>query len=256
MGRKVWNFIKWSIFVLSAVFVGLVIFFVIVDLKEEAVLKNELVDFAIKDLATDDFTIDIKTKGDYAYVEQAVKKYYRSLSDNVKAINYYLNNNNFIEILSVKQLEKDRPDYTFSYATIKSTRSKINTALKNIKSLCDEKTIKSLINKDKLTKGMEDYYYDLFLEYVYTDDDAVRLDNTKEEMENLSKQLGAFLDKIEEILKFFHDNDSLIEFNDNNTISFYEDEVEENYNKLYKELVEVASDFITEDAEGSTNNQV
>lgn len=245
MGRKVWNFIKWSIFVLAAVFVGLVIFFVIVDLKEEAVLKNELVSFANKDLATDDFTVDIKTKGDYAYVEEAVKKYYRKLSDNVKALNYYLNNNNFITILSTTQLEKDRPDYTFSHATIKSTRSKINEALKNIKNLCDEKTIKALINKEKLTNGMEDYYYDLFLKYVYTDDDAIRLDNTKEEMENLSKQLNAFLDKIEEILEFFHENDEQLEFNDN-TINFEDEDVEEAYNKLYQELVAVASDFLVE----------
>lgn len=246
MGRKIWQFIKGSIFVLSAIFIGLVISFLIINIKEKNTLYKELSEYTSKNLDTDNFKINIKTKGDYAYIEKLVKKFYKDLSDNVKDINYYLNNEDFMTILSVNQLQQNRPNYTYNHVTIKSTKSKVNKAINNIKNLCDEDNIKKLLNKKKLTKGMENYLYDLYLDYIYNEDDATRLDNTKEEMENLSIQLNEFLDKIDEILVFLNKNDATLVFN-KDSISFSDDDVLEEYKKLYDDLVKVGLNMTIEE---------
>ena len=246
MGRKIGKFIKGSIFVLSAIFIGLIISFVIINIKEKNTLYKELSEYTSKDLSTDNFKITLKTKGDYAYIEKTVKSFYKDLSDNVKDINYYLNNDNFMTILSVNQLQKNRPDYTYNHVTIKSTKSKVNKAINNIKNLCDEDNIKKLLNKKKFTKGMENYFYNLYLDYIYNEDDATRLDNTKEEMENLSVQLNEFLDKVDKILVFLNKNDDTLVFN-KDSISFEDDDVLEEYKKLYEDLIKVGLNITTEE---------
>ena len=69
------------IIVVFAVIIG---YFVYKDLKQEEVLKQEVITLSNKDLLNDNYDIEIKTTGEYAYVENAVKKFYKELSDNVK----------------------------------------------------------------------------------------------------------------------------------------------------------------------------
>lgn len=245
MGRKILNFIKGIFFVFTAILIGLVIFAFVIKEREETTLKEELITFQNKDLGVDNFNISIKTKGDYAYVEEAIKKYYKSLSSNVKDINFYLNNNDFLNILATEELIKNRPDYTYSHITVKSTRSKINKAIGEIDKLCSEDTIKDLINKDELMPIGRSYYYDLFLKYIYTEDDIVRLDNLKEEMDLVSKQLNSFLDKIDEILVFLHKNDEEVILDEEKGINFSDKDTLNEFKKLYNELLEIAGNFMS-----------
>ena len=69
------------IVVLVVTCAGIIIWWAFDDLKQEEELKAEIMDYNNRNLATDNFSVKIKTKGDCAYVEQAVKKYYKSLSD-------------------------------------------------------------------------------------------------------------------------------------------------------------------------------
>lgn len=227
-----------AVVVIVVAFAAMIIYFVSKDLKQEELLKQEIVNYSNKNLQTDEFPIVVKTTGDYAYVEEAVKKYYKNLSDNVKALNSYLKNDKLLTVLSPNSLKDDRPAYASSHEVIKSTKDKVNEALKNIDELCDEKTIKSLIDKEKLDDG--EYYYDLYLKFMYTKKDKEELDKTRKSMEEVSKAFNEYLDKADEILTFLQANDSVIEYKGNG-VYFSSNSQLEQYNKLVTELQDIAN---------------
>lgn len=236
-----------GILIAIGIFFAVIMFLAFKYLQEEDILTQEIINYSNKNLLTDNFTIEVKTSGDYAYVEEAVKKYYKELSDNVKMINYFLNNEKISTVLLSSNLAKDRPDYKSSYNTVKESRTNINNAVKNINNLCKEETIKSLLDKEKLYD--EEYYYDLYLNYMYTEQNQEEFEAIKEEATTLSSQINNFLDKVEEILNFLKDNDSIIEY-ENNQIYFKTDA---SYNK-YKTLSEELQDIINEINASSGSN--
>lgn len=238
--KKILKRLLIGIGIVFAILVALLAIAVIKDLQQEALLKQEIIDYSNKDLATDNFNIEIKTKGDYAYIEEAVKKYYKRLSDNVKEIGSYLNKDEFTKILSPESLIKDHPDFLLSHATVKNVKEKMKNLLENIEKLCDEKTIKELIDKEKLSD--EEYYYELYEKLMYTKKDLKELTTVKEKMQQLSITLNEFLDKIDEILTYLQINNSKVEYK-NNGIFFATDEALVGYKKLLTELQAIANKF-------------
>lgn len=222
-----------SILVIFSLFLALIVYIAVKQIQEEKVLKQEIINYSNKDLATDNFSITVKTSGDCAYVEEAVKKFYKELSDDVKTINLYLNNDKLTNILSYENLAKDKPNFTLSHSTVKIARDKINESFDSIKRLSEEKTIKNLIDKDKLEDS--DYYYDLYLSLMYTEKDLDALKKLRKEMENLSSNLNQFLDKVDEILYFLEENNSKVIYS-NNMIYFATDTQLNQYKQLLSEL--------------------
>jgi len=95
-------------------FSALIAYLVVKDLKQEEILKQEIINYSNMDLYKDDFQITVKTSGDYAYVEEAIKKYYKKLSDNVKKLENYLNDKKLGNILSTSNLALDKPNFLIS----------------------------------------------------------------------------------------------------------------------------------------------
>lgn len=242
---------KKILLIIGLLFLILVIFFgyiIVEDLKQEDILKQEIVNVSNKDLKTDDYKIEVKTKGDYAYIEEAVKKYYKELSDNVKIINHYFNNEEFTNILSPKTLEERRPNFQSSYQLISSTKKNTLEAFNKISSLCDEKTIKTLIDKDKV----DDYSYDLYLELMYTKEDIKEMKEIKENMQTLSNDMEQFLDKVIEVLDLLKENNSSWR-TENDQIYFDSNELVNRYNNLYNDLQEISS-RLSDDSKDISNS--
>ena len=229
-----------GIVIVIVVILGLIFFTAFKELQEEDILKQEIINYSNKDLMKDDYPIKVKTTGDRAYVEEAVKKYYKSLSDSVKAINSYLNDEKLTNILTIESLRNDSPNYLRSHTLISNTKSKVTKELENISSLCEEETIKNLIDKDKLSNS--EYYYDFYLDLMYTEKDLEMLNSTKEEMEILSTKLNEFLDKVDEILTFLETNANYIEYTDTD-IYISDDNILNEYNNLIEELTTLANNM-------------
>ena len=230
--------------IILALFLALIMYEVINELQEEKVLKQEIINYSNKDLATDDFSITVKTSGDCAYVEEAVKRFYKELSDDVKTINLYLTNDKLNNILSYESLIKDKPNYTLSHSTVNVARNKINESFDSIKELSKEKTIKNLIDKDKLENS--EYYYDLYLNLMYTEKDLEDLEKLRKEMETISNNLNQYLNKIDEILYFLENNNSKVIYSNN--MIYFETTAELNqYKQLLSDLNELGNNLINED---------
>lgn len=239
--------------IIIIIFVALVAYLVINDLKQEDILKQEIVNLTNKDLLTDDYYIKVKTTGDYAYIEEAIKKFYKELSDNVKTMNQYLNDEKLINILSADNLQADGPKFLNSYYIIEETRKNSTTALQNIAKLCEEENLKNLIDKEKV----DDYSYELYLQLMYTEDDLESFKETKKQMEEYAENLNLFLDKVTEMLKMLERNSDAWEIADGQ-IYFDTNALVNEYNTLYDELNKIAIEKFgnKEATTNKTNNSI
>ena len=222
-----------GIVIVVVIIIGLIFFMAFKELQEEDILKQEIINYSNKDLSKDNYPIEVKTTGDRAYVEEAVKKYYKSLSDSVKTINSLLNDEKLTNILTINSLRNDSPNYLKSHTLISDTKSKVTKELENISRLCEEDTIKNLIDKEKLSDS--EYYYDFYLNLMYTEKDLEMLKSTKEEMATLSNNLNEFLNKADEILTFLETNANYIEYT-NTDIYISDNNILNKYNNLIEEL--------------------
>ena len=222
-----------GIVIVVVIIIGLIFFMAFKELQEEDILKQEIINYSNKDLSKDNYPIEVKTTGDRAYVEEAVKKYYKSLSDSVKTINSLLNDEELTNILTINSLRNDSPNYTKSHTLISDTKSKVTKELENISRLCEEDTIKNLIDKEKLSDS--EYYYDFYLNLMYTEKDLENFKSTKEEMATLSNNLNEFLNKADEILTFLETNANYIEYT-NTDIYISDNNILNKYNNLIEEL--------------------
>ena len=240
-----------SIGVVFVVFASVIGYFVYKDLKQEEVLKKEIIDLSNKDLLQDNFNVSVKTTGDYAYVENAIKKFYKELSDSVKKLNYSLNDDELINILSIDNLQSDRPKFIKSHSLLDNAKKQSTEALDKISLLCDEEYIKNLLDKDKVS----DYYMNFYRQLMYTESDLKYFKETKESMEELSTNINLFLDKVDEILGMLEkNNDSW--FIENGQIYFSSGTLVDEYNNLYKELKAIANDKLNaEKYTGSSKSQ-
>ena len=235
---------EWIILI---IFVGIIGYLVVKDLEQEDILKKEIVNLANKDLVTDNYDIEVKTTGDYAYIEEAIKTYYKNLSDSVKTINNYLNDEDLINILSATNLENDGPKFENSYKILSETREQSNLAMQTIIDLCSEDTIKDLIDKKKI----DDYSYDLYLELMYTEDDLEDFAKTKAEMQTVSNNLNTFLDKVEAMIKMLESNSDYW-FIDEGQLYFEKDSLVTEYNNLYNDLNDFVNNNFTDNSKTET----
>lgn len=247
--RKKSNKLKYILIfigIILVIFIGVVGYLIVKDLEQEDILKKEIVNLSNKDLVTDNYDIEVKTTGDYAYIEEAIKTYYKKLADSVKVINNYLNDKDLINILSATNLESDRPKFENSYKILSETRDKSNQAMETIIDLCSEETIKELIDKKKI----DSYSYDLYLELMYTEDDLKDLEKTKTEMQVVSDNLNKFLDKVEAMIKMLEANSDYW-FIDEGQLYFEKDSLVTEYNNLYNDL----NDFVNENFADSNDTE-
>lgn len=227
------------IFILVAVIGGIVVY----DLKQENILEQEIVSLSNKNILVDDYSIVIKTTGDYAYVESAIKQYYKELSDNAKIINDYFSNEDLVNILSSDNLNSDRPEFKKSYKLLDDVSNNVVAALNNISNLCNEEYIKGLIDRDKV----DNYYYDLYKDLMYTDKDLEEFSSIEKDMDDLSSNLNEFLFKVKEVFDLLKENDTHWEIIDSQ-MYFDSNDLVNKYNKLYDELLVIGDKFqYTED---------
>ena len=203
---------------------------------QEDMLKQEVINYSNKDLIKDDYQINIKTKGNYAYIEEAIKKYYRELSNNIKTINNYVIDSELEKIITIDNYESDGPKFVESKKTLDTAKKDIVGSMDKIKELCSDKYIKNLIS-DKIH---DDYYIKIYNNLMYTKKDLQEFDDIRTDVEQLSNTLVLYIDKSSEVLKILEDNEKIWNIN-KGSLYFNDAKVLNEYNVKYKEVLEIAN---------------
>ncbi|MBR3161629.1 MAG: hypothetical protein IKF19_02740 [Bacilli bacterium] len=223
---------------------------------QEDMLKQEIINYSNKDLLKDDYIVNVKTKGDYAYIEEKIKKYYKELSNNIKTINNYLIDLELEKLMTPDNLETDRPNFINSYKTIDDTEKSINDSMDKVKELCSKEYIKNLIT-DKIH---DKYYLDLYNSLMYTKKDIEELNDIKIDTEELSNNLNLFLHKVKDILNILEKNNQYWSI-EKNSVYITNEKVLNEYNEKYKELKDIIDNKLSKYknrpiSKGNSNNVI
>ncbi len=220
--------------IIVAVIVGILIYTVISDLKQEHKLTIELTELSE---LTNEEVIDIDeinkrldrtiTTGDYAEVEDAFKSYLRDNFNEVIKITNIINDEKIVKLLTVDNYKADGKEFTESKKYISKTRQDLME--------CKDEYSKYM-TKDKAmsyieNKNLDSYYVDLYDKEFVGDIDSIK-DTTVEESIN---DIIELLNISEKILNLLSENSNSWTIEED-TIVFLNNNIRSQYDELVSQI--------------------
>ena len=220
--------------IIVAVIVGILIYTVISDLKQEHKLTVELTELSE---LTNEEVIDIDeinkrldrtiTTGDYAEVEDAFKSYLRDNFNEVIKITNIINDEKIVKLLTVDNYKADGKEFTESKKYISKTRQDLME--------CKDEYSKYM-TKDKAmsyieNKNLDSYYVDLYDKEFVGDIDSIK-DTTVEESIN---DIIELLNISEKILNLLSENPNSWTIEED-TIVFLNNNIRSQYDELVSQI--------------------
>ena len=221
--------------IIVAVIVGILIYTVISDLKQEHKLTIELTELSE---LTNEEVIDIDeinkrldrtiTTGDYAEVEDAFKSYLRDNFNEVIKITNIINDEKIVKLLTVDNYKADGKEFTESKKYISKTRQDLME--------CKDEYSKYM-TKDKAmsyieNKNLDSYYVDLYKDEFVGD---IESENDDKTVENSINDIIELLDISEEVINLLANNPDSWEIN-GEYIEFNNNSLSEQYDELINKL--------------------
>ena len=193
-----------AVAVIAILIIGVIAFFVISDLQQEAKFNDEML--ALEDIMNaDELDFDaiyaktdvIVTKGDYGVVEEAIKNYIKDTSSVAEKIIDTMNSEEFGTILTIENFEEDGKEFTNSKNFITTTRENLEQYKEDYDKQYDEEKIMSYIDN----KGLDEYYVDLYKNEILTVSEE---DN--QTVQDSIDQVIDLLDKMEDAIDYLVEN--------------------------------------------------
>lgn len=208
-------------------------FFITKDMRQEKLLIEEVSRISSMDATKDNFDdLPIKTTGDYAVVEKAVKSYLKEFSDVLKSTMEVMQDEKIAQLLSGENIKNDGPEFVQTKEYINNAKAKFNENVTKLISMCDEETMMENIRKENLDSKFEELYKNL----MFDEDVKKDLKTSQSQMETASKQVNNVFDTQLEIIDFLNKNKGKWEVNSSNQVVFSTQALVNQYNALVRKL--------------------
>ncbi len=141
------------------------------DLKKENKIKNEIKE-VVSVLGTENIDDDdvsaildrrMFTKGNYYVVEDSLKNYYKDLYNYQKNIAFLMDEDNFTNYLSAKNISEDGPSFTKSMSNLQTTKSQLNDKYNEFNNQITNESVQISYIYDR---DVDSYYKKLYLEFI------------------------------------------------------------------------------------------
>lgn len=219
--------------VVVVVLLGVGGFFITKDMRQEKLLIEEVSRISSMDATKDNFDdLPIKTTGDYAVVEKAVKSYLKEFSDVLKSTMEVMQDEKIAQLLSGENIKNDGPEFVQTKEYINSAKARFNENVTKLISMCDEETMMENIRKENLDSKYEELYKNL----MFDEDVKKDLKASQTQMEAASKQVNNVFDTQLEIVDFLNKNKGKWEVNSSNQVVFSTQSLVTQYNILVRKL--------------------
>lgn len=194
-----------AVAVIAILVIGVIVFFVISDLQQEAKFNDEML--ALEEIMNaDELDFDaiyaktdvIVTKGDYGVVEEAIKNYIKDTSSIAEKIIDTMNSEEFGTILTIENFEKDGKEFTESKEFITTTRETLEQCKEEYEQQFSEEKMMSYIND----KGLDEYYVELYKNQIAT----VSEEDNQTVQESIDQVID-LLDKVEDAIDYLIENE-------------------------------------------------
>lgn len=184
-------------FILIDVFL-VVGFLVIRDSISFNELKREVIELSKLDITKDRYNRKIKSHGDYATVEKAIKDYMDEYAVDIQYLSKMMNDERLSTILSYSNYEKDGPEFKESLDYLEKSKKEYNEKIDKLIANLDEENIDNYI----YTRINDEYYVSLYHELIFETSMIDNLKNTKTLLEESREKMNLIYDTCIETLNY------------------------------------------------------
>lgn len=187
-------------------------------------LKNEVNELSKLDITKDRYNRKIKSRGDYAKVEEAIKDYLDNYAVEIQNLSKMMNDEKLSSILSYDNYVADGPSFTNSITYLESSKKQYNEKIDQLIVNLDDENIDNYI----YTKMDDKYYISLYQELMHETDMNETLKNTKTLLEESKTKMNNLYDTCLETLNYLNLyqekwklEDGEIKFQDEEMLNYY-----------------------------------
>ena len=184
-------------FILIDVFL-VVGFLVIRDSISFNELKREVIELSKLDITKDRYNRKIKSHGDYATVEKAIKDYMDEYAVDIQYLSKMMNDERLSTILSYSNYEKDGPEFKESLDYLEKSKKEYNEKIDKLIANLDEENIDNYI----YTRINDEYYVSLYHELIFETPMIDNLKNTKTLLEESREKINLIYDTCIDTLNY------------------------------------------------------
>ncbi len=184
-------------FILIDVFL-VVGFLVIRDSISFNELKREVIELSKLDITKDRYNRKIKSHGDYATVEKAIKDYMDEYAVDIQYLSKMMNDERLSTILSYSNYEKDGPEFKESLDYLEKSKKEYNEKIDKLIANLDEENIDNYI----YTRINDEYYVSLYHELIFETPMIDNLKNTKTLLEESREKMNLIYDTCIDTLNY------------------------------------------------------
>ena len=204
---------------------------VITDSKQESILREEVKILSKKDITKDRYNVTIKTHGDYAVVEKAIKEYLDDYAVTLQSLLKIMDDKQLANILSIDNLKSDGPDFVKTKEYLTNTKKDFNEKLTKLTNMTSEDEIMKQIKSKNLDKFYVNLYEELMLRGVGGSD----FKTSRDDLEKASSTINNILDTESKMIDLLVSNKGNWSI-ENNKLVFKNTDILNKYNELKKQL--------------------
>lgn len=191
------------------------------------IFNNEVNALVELDFNTNSFDSDIKSYGDYAVVEEAIKSYLNEYAKEVQILNDYCFDSKLNNLILEENIIIDGPNFEKSFNYISAYRDDFNNKIDDLIERSTYDDIRSNIYKYSDDPNVINKYFDV-IDSKYLDDKVVSM---KDKLEILKLSSNNHFDSIYNVLEFLKNNYGTYSYEDGN-IKFSSDDLFGQYLEL------------------------
>lgn len=194
-------------------------------------LKKEVNVLAELDITKDRYNRKIKSSGNYAVVESAIKEYLDDYAVNLQDVLKIMNDSRLTTILSYDNYVNDGPNFIDSLNYIETEKTYFNDKIDDLVDRLDEENIKDYI----YTKISDPYYVNLYNDLMFNSSISSDFAETKELLLKTKTRVNNVFDVSSEVLNFLYLNQDNWT-TENDEIKFTTVELYNTYNQLISKI--------------------
>ena len=221
-----------AIIVIVVIAVGALAYIGTSDIRQREILIGEANKLGEMDITKENVDMTIKTTGDYAIVEQTMKEYINTYSNNLKEVEKILEDERLAQVLTSDNYENDGPNFIETKSYINETRENFNTKINTLIEMTSEENMMKAIEDKNLSQEMNDLYKQLMLGEEMTTD----FQETAKSLQESSDTINAVLDVQENVINMLIANKDKWEINDEGEIVFATQKLVDEYNGYLQNL--------------------
>lgn len=205
-------------------------YMLIKDLKQEDILRAEILNLSKKDFTTDRYNTSIKTHGDYAVVEKKIKEYLDEYATDLQSLSDVTNDDKIKSLLSAENYQKDGPDFVETKKYLNEVKTNFNAKINSLTNMTNEDEIMKKIKDEKLDK----YYVNLYHELMLSESADSDFKKSQESLKSLSSTINNILDTEEQVIDLLISEKGKWSIEDNKIV-FQSTDALNKYNELIKD---------------------